>query len=214
MLPLIPATPRPSPIPTVVDHMRLSDSHVSASSSLVNTTAPPGAAIEATAATTNAAASATTNAAAFATTTAATTPSAAVPTSASTTTSAAAPPTEIPSNHITTPAFLRSDQLHQDLLVRPTPTKDKPLVTGTVDWFDAQKGYGFVKSPACDRDIFAHQSQIIGTGYRRLLKGQMVEFILTRDHVSANHSRNNVVGKNHKNTNHELALTLSPLAGF
>ncbi len=48
-------------------------------------------------------------------------------------------------------------------------------ITGTVKWFDARKGYGFV---ACDggTDVFVHQSAIQAEGYRSLAEGQRVEF--------------------------------------
>jgi CspA family cold shock protein len=47
--------------------------------------------------------------------------------------------------------------------------------TGTVKWFSAEKGYGFIVRDKGD-DIFVHHSQIAQTGYRRLQEGQKVEF--------------------------------------
>ncbi|MFV8835271.1 cold-shock protein [Aquisalimonas sp.] len=47
--------------------------------------------------------------------------------------------------------------------------------TGTVKWFDAAKGYGFIAREAGD-DVFVHFRAIRGTGYRTLEDGQEVEF--------------------------------------
>ncbi|MFO7857755.1 MAG: cold-shock protein [Ectothiorhodospiraceae bacterium] len=47
--------------------------------------------------------------------------------------------------------------------------------TGTVKWFDAAKGYGFIAREEGD-DVFVHFRAIRGTGYRTLEDGQQVEF--------------------------------------
>jgi CspA family cold shock protein len=49
------------------------------------------------------------------------------------------------------------------------------LVTGTVKFFNAEKGYGFISREGGD-DVFVHVSAIEGTGYRSLEEGQRVEF--------------------------------------
>ena len=48
-------------------------------------------------------------------------------------------------------------------------------ITGTVKWFDAGKGYGFVTRDG-GTDVFVHQSAIQAEGYRSLVEGQRVEF--------------------------------------
>ena len=48
-------------------------------------------------------------------------------------------------------------------------------VSGTVKWFDRQKGYGFIAQPD-GPDVFVHYSAIQGEGYRNLMAGQAVEF--------------------------------------
>ena len=48
-------------------------------------------------------------------------------------------------------------------------------ITGTVKWFDASKGYGFVARDG-GTDVFVHQSAIQAEGYRTLAEGQRVEF--------------------------------------
>jgi cold shock protein len=46
---------------------------------------------------------------------------------------------------------------------------------GTVKWFNAEKGYGFIEREGAS-DVFVHFSAIVGDGYRSLNEGQRVEF--------------------------------------
>jgi len=50
-------------------------------------------------------------------------------------------------------------------------------VSGTVKWFDAKKGYGFITREG-EKDVFVHYSAIQGDGYRKLEDGQTVEFTI------------------------------------
>lgn len=47
--------------------------------------------------------------------------------------------------------------------------------TGTVKWFNAEKGYGFIQRES-GGDLFVHFSEIKSNGYRTLEEGQKVEF--------------------------------------
>ena len=47
--------------------------------------------------------------------------------------------------------------------------------TGTVKWFNADKGFGFIMWDGCE-DVFVHYSEIAGRGYRSLDAGERVEF--------------------------------------
>ena len=49
------------------------------------------------------------------------------------------------------------------------------MATGTVKFFNAEKGFGFISRPDGD-DVFVHFSNIQGTGYKTLEEGQQVEF--------------------------------------
>ncbi len=46
---------------------------------------------------------------------------------------------------------------------------------GTVKWFNASKGYGFIRRESGE-DVFVHYSAIIGEGYRSLEEGAKVSF--------------------------------------
>jgi CspA family cold shock protein len=53
--------------------------------------------------------------------------------------------------------------------------KDSELATGTVKFFNAEKGFGFISREGA-KDVFVHHSQIQMDGYRALEEGQTVEF--------------------------------------
>ena len=48
--------------------------------------------------------------------------------------------------------------------------------TGTVKFFNSEKGFGFISRDDQDGDLFVHFSQIAGSGYKSLDEGQKVEF--------------------------------------
>ena len=50
---------------------------------------------------------------------------------------------------------------------------------GTVKWFNAQKGYGFITNESTGEDVFVHFSGIAGEGYKSLEEGQNVAFDIT-----------------------------------
>ncbi len=50
---------------------------------------------------------------------------------------------------------------------------------GSVKWFDAQKGFGFIERPD-GSDIFVHYSDIVGSGFRTLTEGQEVQFQVSK----------------------------------
>ena len=53
------------------------------------------------------------------------------------------------------------------------------MATGTVKWFSADKGFGFIAPEDGSKDVFAHFSAIQTDGYRTLEEGQRVEFDTT-----------------------------------
>ena len=52
---------------------------------------------------------------------------------------------------------------------------------GTVKWFNAQKGYGFITTVPGEDDVFVHFSAIQGDGYKTLEEGQKVTFDIEQD---------------------------------
>jgi len=50
------------------------------------------------------------------------------------------------------------------------------MATGTVKWFNAEKGYGFIAPDGGGDDVFAHYSAIQAEGFRTLSDNQKVEF--------------------------------------
>ena len=54
------------------------------------------------------------------------------------------------------------------------------MPTGTVKWFNAEKGFGFITPDDGSQDLFAHYSAIEASGYRSLEEGQRVEFDVTQ----------------------------------
>ncbi|QHY96539.1 Cold shock protein ScoF [Streptomyces sp. S4.7] len=50
------------------------------------------------------------------------------------------------------------------------------MASGTVKWFNAAKGFGFIEQDDGGADVFAHFSNIAAEGFRELLEGQKVTF--------------------------------------
>jgi CspA family cold shock protein len=54
------------------------------------------------------------------------------------------------------------------------------MPTGTVKWFNSEKGFGFITQDDGGPDVFVHFSAISGNGYRNLEENQKVEFDATQ----------------------------------
>jgi cold shock protein len=54
------------------------------------------------------------------------------------------------------------------------------MAQGTVKWFNAEKGYGFIAPDDGTADVFVHYSAIQSSGYRSLEEEQRVEFEVTQ----------------------------------
>ena len=66
---------------------------------------------------------------------------------------------------------------------------------GTVKWFNAEKGYGFIANDEGGDDVFVHFAAIVMEGYRRLKEGQKVSFEIEPDPKNAEKLRaTNVTG--------------------
>jgi CspA family cold shock protein len=69
-------------------------------------------------------------------------------------------------------AATRGAQCGVDSLVK----EKKYMTQGTVKWFNAEKGFGFIEQDGGGADVFAHYSNIAAQGFRELLEGQKVNF--------------------------------------
>jgi CspA family cold shock protein len=54
------------------------------------------------------------------------------------------------------------------------------MATGTVKWFNSEKGFGFIAPDDGSADVFAHFSAIAASGFRSLEENQKVEFEVVR----------------------------------
>jgi CspA family cold shock protein len=50
------------------------------------------------------------------------------------------------------------------------------MASGTVKWFNSEKGFGFISQNDGGPDVFAHYSEINGSGYREMNEGEQVTF--------------------------------------
>ena len=60
---------------------------------------------------------------------------------------------------------------------------------GTVKWFNAEKGYGFIANDAGGDDVFVHFTAIVADGFRTLQEGQSVTFEIEADPKNSNKTR-------------------------
>ena len=65
---------------------------------------------------------------------------------------------------------------------------------GTVKWFNAEKGYGFITPEDGSKDLFVHSSAIQGEGDKSLNKGQKVEYEQTQGQKGPQASNVRVIG--------------------
>lgn len=55
------------------------------------------------------------------------------------------------------------------------------MATGTVKWFNAEKGYGFIQPDEGGKDVFVHVSAVEQAGLRNLQEGQKIDYEVVPD---------------------------------
>jgi CspA family cold shock protein len=68
----------------------------------------------------------------------------------------------------------------------------EPMATGTVKWFNATKGYGFIQPDDGSKDVFVHISDVERSGMDNLREGQKVTFEVREDPKSRKSSATNL----------------------
>ena len=66
------------------------------------------------------------------------------------------------------------------------------MATGTVKWFNATKGYGFIKPDDGGKDVFVHISAVERAGMRDLNEGQKVKYDIVADKRTGKSSAGNL----------------------
>ena len=66
------------------------------------------------------------------------------------------------------------------------------MATGTVKWFNAQKGYGFIQPESGSKDVFVHISAVERAGLGSLREGQKISYEIVADRRSGKSSADNL----------------------
>jgi len=66
------------------------------------------------------------------------------------------------------------------------------MATGTVKWFNATKGFGFIQPDDGGKDAFVHISAVERAGLDRLMEGQKVEYEVVADRRTGKASAENI----------------------
>jgi cold shock protein len=66
------------------------------------------------------------------------------------------------------------------------------MATGTVKWFNAAKGYGFIQPDNGDKDVFVHISAVERAGLRGLAEGQKISYEVEADRRTGKESASNL----------------------
>jgi CspA family cold shock protein len=75
---------------------------------------------------------------------------------------------------------------------RHSQLRNSPMATGTVKWFNATKGYGFIQPDDGGKDVFVHISAVERAGLRELNEGQKVSYEIVADKRTGKSSAGNL----------------------
>jgi CspA family cold shock protein len=74
----------------------------------------------------------------------------------------------------------------------PSAAKGNAMATGTVKWFNEQKGYGFIQPDQGGKDVFVHISAVERSGMHGLAEGQKVSYEVQADRRTGKESATNL----------------------
>lgn len=66
------------------------------------------------------------------------------------------------------------------------------MTTGTVKWFNATKGFGFIQPDDGGNDVFVHISAVERAGMREIVEGQKISYEVVRDNKSGKFAADNL----------------------
>lgn len=66
------------------------------------------------------------------------------------------------------------------------------MTTGTVKWFNSQKGFGFIQPENADKDVFVHINAVERAGMGKLTEGQKVSFDIVSDRQTGRSAAENL----------------------
>ncbi len=66
------------------------------------------------------------------------------------------------------------------------------MTTGTVKWFNATKGFGFIQPDDGGNDVFVHISAVERAGMREIVEGQKINYEVVRDNKSGKFAADNL----------------------
>jgi CspA family cold shock protein len=84
------------------------------------------------------------------------------------------------------------DQLNANRVIVTRCLLEKKMTTGTVKWFNGQKGFGFIQPNDGGNDVFVHISAVERAGLSGLAEGQKVSFELKTDKMRGKTSAENL----------------------
>lgn len=64
-------------------------------------------------------------------------------------------------------------------------SKETKMATGTVKWFNGQKGYGFIQPDDGGKDVFVHATAVERAGMSQLVEGQKISYEIVTDRGKA-----------------------------
>jgi CspA family cold shock protein len=77
-------------------------------------------------------------------------------------------------------------------MTSPAHLKERSMATGTVKWYNDQKGYGFIQPDNGGKDVFVHATALERAGLRGLAEGQKVSYDVEADRRSGKESATNL----------------------